>query len=105
MPKHLSRPPFVLGCPADGAGCGFHRLIRPLQILGRNGYISGRAEQQFQNDAFLKAILPDVVVLQRQYEEGSLKHIRRYRETLPNAHFVFELDDILSAVPEDSEIR
>lgn len=98
----LQRPPFVLAHLADLAGCGFHRIMRPLQIMGRNGIITGRAESQFLPDAVLKGIRPDVVVWQRQCDENHVETIKRYRAALPDAYFVYEIDDAMSAVPDKS---
>lgn len=98
----LTRAPYVLAHLADAQGCGFHRILRPLEILSRNGICAGRAEMSFFSDETLRAINPSVVVFQRQLETSQIETIRRYRTTLPNTHFVYEIDDILSAVPDYS---
>lgn len=98
----LNRPPYILAFPGDIAGCGFHRILRPLQIMGRLGYASGRADIQFPDERTMAAIKPDVIVWQRQSEDSQIEIIERYRKLLPEAHFVFELDDALSAVPKSS---
>lgn len=101
MPK-LVRPPYVLCHPGDTSGCGFHRVMRPLEIMSRNGVISGRAELQFMQDQQVVALNPDAVIWQRQNEEGQIEVMKNYRRLLPNAFFVYEIDDALSAVPDKS---
>lgn len=98
----LSRPPFILAFPGDMSGCGYHRIIRPLQILGRTGMAAGRAEGTFPSEHVAKAMKPDVMVWQRQTEANHLEIMDRYRAALPDCYFVFEIDDALSAVPEAS---
>ena len=99
------RPPFVLARPADMAGCGFHRMLRPLELLSRHGYVSGRAESGHIQDHILAAIHPDVVIFQRQLDATQFGDMARFRRILPNAFFIYELDDILSAIPEASYHR
>jgi GT2 family glycosyltransferase len=101
MPR-MVRPPYVIAFPGDLAGCGRHRIMRPLEIMGRSGYLAGRAESRFVQDHLLQAIKPDVIVFQRQCDDNQYEVMKRYRALLPDAFFVFEIDDALSAVPESS---
>lgn len=96
------RPPYILAHPADNFGCGHHRMVRPLEVFTGLGVAAGRADINIWPSEFLQALGPDVVVWQRQHEEGQIENMKRYREALPNAFFVYELDDALSAVPEAS---
>jgi GT2 family glycosyltransferase len=73
-----------------------------MQIMGRCGVLSGRAEMSFPSDPVLKAINPSIIVWQRQTEDSHLATMRHWRELLPDAFFVFEVDDALSAVPSYS---
>ncbi|MDE2232571.1 MAG: glycosyltransferase [Patescibacteria group bacterium] len=68
----------------------------------KTGAAAGRAEFQFLPDNALKALAPDVVVWQRQGEPHQLETIKRYRDALPKAFFVYEVDDALSSVPDKS---
>ena len=101
MPR-LTRPPYVIAFPGDLAGCGRHRIMRPLEIMGRSGYLAGRAERHFIPDALIQKINPDILVFQRQCDDSQYVTMKRYRELLPNTFFVFEIDDALSAVPDKS---
>lgn len=98
----LTRPPYILSHLADLQGCGHHRIMRPLEVLSRNGACAGRAEMQFFPDNVLRAVKPDVVLFQRQVDESQISTIDRYRSALPDAFFVYEIDDALSAVPDYS---
>lgn len=100
--KSLTRPPFVLAHPADNAGCGYHRVTRRLDLLGRAGLINGRQDMQLYTAEGIVAVNPDVIVLQRQHEVHQREAVLRYRQQLPTAHLVYEIDDILSAVPDES---
>lgn len=99
MSKTLVRPPFILAHPGDQSGCGYYRIVKPTEALTTNGYATARNELAFIPDPILKAIAPDVVVWQRQAELAQIDAIRRYRELLPEAFFVYEVDDALSSVP------
>lgn len=96
----VSRPHYILSHFADNAGCGHHRILRPMELLARSGMIGGRCDTSLWEDSHLIAVQPDVVVFQRQHEDVQIAAIKRYKETLPNTFIVYELDDILSAVPE-----
>lgn len=98
----LTRPPFILAFPGDLAGCGYHRVIRPLQIMGRNGVAAGRAETRFPDERSILAMKPDVILWQRQTEDSHIELMNRWRVLLPQAFQVFEIDDALSAVPTAS---
>lgn len=102
MPTKLSRSPYVLCHPGDTAGCGYHRVLRPLQILGGQGLVAGRADMQLMSEQNLAALAPDVVIWQRQNEDSQIDAMKRYRKVLPQAFFVYEIDDALSAVPDKS---
>lgn len=98
----LDRSPYVLAHPADNQGCGFHRIIRPIEILGRNSMIGGRYDFGYMAEAYLKLLAPDIVVWQRQAEPSQIENMKRYRSILPEAFFVYEIDDAVSWVPDKS---
>ena len=99
------RPHYILAFSADNMGCGFHRMFRPVEILSRTGIIAGRVEMTDVSDEIVKAMEPDVIVFQRACDPVHLNMMDRYRKVLPNAYFVYEIDDILSAIPEQSVHR
>ncbi len=100
MTNTLKQPPYILAHPGDMSGCGFHRMLRPMEIMARCGVAAGRPEYAFLPDDVLRTLRPDIVVWQRQSGEDHLREMMRYREVLPDCHFVYEIDDALGAVPE-----
>ena len=94
--------PFVVAYAADMHGCGWHRIITPAQALVKAGLAYARMTHQIIPIEEMVASKPDVVVFQRQVEEGQIQHMRDLRAALPNAKFIYELDDHLSAVDEDN---
>lgn len=99
MPR-LRRPIYILAHPADAMGCGHHRITRPVEILAKAGYISGRCDMMLFSDERLKILEPDVIVWQRQVEDAQIEAIRQSREMSPKSFQVYELDDCMSAVPD-----
>lgn len=102
LAKPLRRPTFILAHPGDNAGCGHHRIMKPIALLSQAGVCAGRWEFGLLSDEALLALDPGTVVWQRQSEDGQVAAMRRYREVLPGARFVYELDDALSQVPDAS---
>ena len=96
------RPPFILIIAADQQGCAYHRTQLPLGLLAASNLAEGRIEMGFWPDDLLQAVDPDVVIWQRAVEDHQFDHMRRYRRLLPDALFVYELDDHLGAVPPAS---
>ena len=97
-----NKPPFILAFAADSQGCGFHRVMTPLASLVSAGVANGRIDSQGWDDAVAAACAPDVVVWQRQVEDSQIAMMSRWRVLLPNAVFVFELDDYLDEIPPAS---
>lgn len=100
--RKWTRAAYVLAHAADTHGCGYHRIMRPLQIMAKQGILDGRCDMQIWSNEHLQLLNPDVVVFQRQIEEHQIEHIARYRDILPNAFIVYEIDDALSLVPASS---
>ncbi len=98
----LTRPAYVLAHIADLGGCGYHRILHPLETLSRQGYVNGKADMNIwlTSQHNLQALNPDVVIWQRQHDDAQIANIKKYRELLPNTFHIWELDDILSAVPD-----
>lgn len=96
----LHRPPYILVIPGDNQGCGWHRCRKPAEVLSRSGYCSTRLSMDLMDDRTVQALHPDAIVFQQRL--GYLPEIERHRRLLPNAFFVYEIDDALSAVPEAS---
>lgn len=96
------RPPFILAFAGDAQGCGFHRVMMPLASLVEAGVADGRIDLAIWPDEAGLACNPDVVVWQRQVEDAQIEAMARWRKMLPNALFVYELDDYLNDIPSAS---
>lgn len=93
------RPPFILAFAADQQGCGFHRIMMPLASLVEAGVADGRLDLAIWPDEAGLACKPDVVIWQRQVEDSQIEAMARWRKMLPNAIFIYELDDYLHDIP------
>lgn len=101
----MNSKPFVLAHPADHYACGNYRVLDPLHALIDAGLIEGLAVDFFLDDETLLSLRPDVVVFQRVLEREQIAAMRRYRELLPRAIFVMEIDDLISEVPDTNRFR
>jgi GT2 family glycosyltransferase len=101
MAEHV-RPPFVLVFASDLQGCGFHRCAIPLVSLVQNGMAEGRLDLAQWPADMIQAAAPDVIVFQRYVEDGQIEAIKNARKAMPDALFVFELDDYLGEIPKAS---
>ncbi len=95
-------PPYLLAHFADTSGCGYHRIMRPVEMMARTGYACGRCDGTLWPLENLVNLSPDIVIFQRQHEDRQIESIRDYRKVVPNAFFVYEIDDILSDLPDYS---
>ena len=96
------RPPFILAFAGDNQGCGFHRVMMPLASLVEAGVADGRIDLAIWPDEVGVACKPDVVVWQRQVEDAQIEAMARWRKLLPDAVFIYELDDYLDDIPSAS---
>ena len=97
-----TRPPFVLCIAGDQQGCGHHRIFLPLASMVETGVVDGRIDTMVWPDEVAAAARPDVVVWQRQVEDDQIAAMERWRKMLPDALFVYELDDYLGEIPPAS---
>lgn len=96
------RPDFILVFMADNQGCGYHRCMVPLASMVDVGVADGRIDMAIWPDHVGVAARPDVVVWQRQVEDAQIEAMARWRRALPDALFIYELDDYLEDIPPDS---
>lgn len=83
-------------------GCGHYRILQPASLWRSHGVAMTQVHRGALADDALQLLDPDVVVFQLWQTDAHIKEIARYRKTLPNAHFVYEIDDLFWAVPETS---
>ena len=88
--------------PINDQGGGQYRILHPASLLRRHGYAVAQAHRSPVTSEALTVLDPDVVVFQLWQTDQHIETIKRYRKTLPKAHFVYEIDDLFWAVPEGS---
>ncbi len=74
----------------------------PLASMVETGVVDGRIDSMVWPDEVVAAARPDVVVWQRQVEDDQIAAMERWRKMLPDALFVYELDDYLGEIPPAS---
>lgn len=103
MPFDFSqKPPRILLHP-DSCGSGTWRLAEPaMELRKRAQAITLIRKDRFLTDQELTDLQPDIVVVQRALGADHVAAVERYRKTLPDAFIVFDLDDLLWAIPSHS---
>ena len=94
--------PFILLYAADMHGCGWHRIISPGQSIMKSGSAYCRLSCEMIPVDTLAACPPDIIVFQRQVEDGQLDYLREVREKLPATKIIYEIDDLLCDVDEQN---
>lgn len=103
MPRsYANTVPRVLMHNANLFGGGQYRILQPARLLHQNGYATVSAHPQILESDLLRTMAPDVVVLQFQQTDQQIEAMRRYRSALPDAFFVYEIDDLFWQVPDAS---
>ncbi len=95
----MTSKPFVLAHPADHYACGRYRVTDPLNALIQSGRVEGVSSDPFLDNETLLALRPDVVVFQRVLEHNQIAAIKRYRNALPHARFIMDIDDLIGEIP------
>jgi len=90
--------PFVLCHPADKGGCAYYRIIWPGTALIGSGYMNGLMSDRLLTRHEAQVCRPDVVITQRQYYDFQLETLDDYKKA--GTFIIYELDDILTRVPE-----
>jgi len=97
---YKSSAPYILVQPGDYYARGFYRIHQPIKSASKLGSISSRISTSFLSDAELKALNPDVVIWHQSHMDNQILNIYRYRKVLPNAFFVYEMDDLIVNIPD-----
>jgi GT2 family glycosyltransferase len=96
--------PRILTMPADDSGSGEYRVTAPARVL-RQTFIAETIESRSTlSPVEMERIDPDVLVMQRQIYEHQIEAIRRYSR-FGKAFRVYELDDLITDMPEKSALR
>jgi glycosyltransferase involved in cell wall biosynthesis len=93
--------PRILTYYADSMGCGQYRILAPTRELERLGKAQVWSGGQFPTTVELAGLEVDSQVFQRPIQQFLLPHLRRCR-TFGDSFIVFELDDLITNLPEKS---
>jgi glycosyltransferase involved in cell wall biosynthesis len=89
----------------DDAGCGNYRVIQPFNQAMRHNLIEGWCRFGTFNPVEIARIAPDTLYVQRHVLSQHQTALSDYRRHFPDAKIVFEVDDLMAAVPEKSVHR
>jgi glycosyltransferase involved in cell wall biosynthesis len=96
--------PRVFVQPADRHACGHYRLSAPLRALATAGMVQGWDSMDFYDPVEMERIDADVVIQQRPFTDAQfafLEQTARYSR----ASRLFDLDDLITLIPEKSAHR
>lgn len=83
---------------ADFFGCGYYRMIKPLEAMQNEGAAEGKSHNILLGIRELEQFKPDTLVVQRRYSEAFQNWASRIRK-VSDVFTVFELDDYILNVP------
>lgn len=93
--------PRILTYYADHMGCGHYRILAPTRELERSGKAQVWSGGQFPIAVELAGLEVDSLIFQRPVQPYMLPHLKRCR-TFGDSFIVFELDDLITNLPEKS---
>lgn len=93
--------PTMLAIPMDDAGCGNYRVMQPFHAALASNHIHGWCRYGIFNPLEVARMAPDVLYVQRHVLDVHQAALRNYRRHF-SAKIIFELDDLMWAVPEKS---
>lgn len=94
--------PRVLAIPMDNAGCGNYRVVQPFNAALRSNDIDGWFRFGTFHPLEVARMAPDVLYLQRHVLDNFQAALANYRRHFPQTRIIFELDDLMWAIPEKS---
>lgn len=97
-----TRVPKLLMQPVNNQGGGQYRAMLPASLMRRQGYAVTQAHPYGIKPEALFVLDPDVVVFQMFQTEKQQERIKQYRQAVPRAFFVYEIDDLFWEVPKGS---
>jgi GT2 family glycosyltransferase len=96
--------PRILAQPADRHGCGYYRISAPLAALATQERVQGWDTMEFYLPVEIERFSPDSVIFQRPYSDLQLEFIERTAKYSKSLR-VFELDDLITRIPEGNVHR
>ncbi|WP_017347075.1 glycosyltransferase [Pantoea sp. A4] len=96
----LNRPglPKFMVSPGDRFGCGYYRMITPLEAMQEEGRGEGKLIDRLPTHVELARYQPDTLIVQRRYSESFQEWMGQVR-AISQTYRVFELDDYLINLP------
>lgn len=97
--------PRLLAIPMDNAGCGNYRMVQPFNAALQANRLDGWCRFSTFLPLEVARMAPDVLYVQRHVLDEHQAALANYRRHFPETRIVFELDDLMWAVPEKSVHR
>ncbi|HEY1794551.1 MAG TPA: glycosyltransferase [Stellaceae bacterium] len=94
----------VLVYAADREGCGEYRVIAPSRALFKSGLVHTYQTMRLMTPPEVARMAPESVVFQRQLEWNQIEFIEQVKH-LSRAYRVFEMDDLITNLPQQSAHR
>ena len=94
--------PRMLAIPMDNAGCGNYRVVQPFNAALQENRLDGWCRFGTFHPLEVARMAPDVLYVQRHVLAQYQHALANYRRHFPQTKIIFELDDLMWAVPEKS---
>lgn len=96
--------PRILAHPGDNMGCGHYRVIEPLSAASRAGKVEAAFSFGYFSPVEMERFEIDTWYLQRQFMPNQRDMLKYYKE-MHSCRVVFELDDLITNLPEKNAHR
>lgn len=96
--------PRILAHPGDNTGCGHYRVIEPLSAASRAGKVEAAFSFGYFSPVEMERFEIDTWYLQRQFMPTQRDMLKYYKE-MHKCRVVFELDDLITNLPEKNVHR
>lgn len=97
--------PRMLAIPMDNAGCGNYRVVQPFNAALQENRLDGWCRFGTFHPLEVARMAPDILYVQRHVLAQYQNALANYRRHFPQTKIIFELDDLMWAVPEKSVHR
>lgn len=97
-PAQRENLPVFLAHNSDITGCGYYRIIKPLEAMQNEGLAEGKQGMTLLTLSEIGQFKPDSLIIQRRYSVAFHNWIERTSK-LHDVFKVFELDDYILNVP------
>lgn len=97
--------PYVAVYPGDIEGCGKYRISDPVRGLTEAGEIQGAESFLIFSPPEIERLNPASLVMQRQVMPEQIEGIKKLQRYHPDVLRVYELDDLLTNLPQKNPHR